>query len=102
MSFRNSFFRPVPPKSEVVTERVLSHSIVNDVDIVTAVDVDAASLSSSLPNFDDYKISNLLAAGAPLNTVDPVLFHDVDSEVSSVLDDYGVTTDSNVNDNSNN
>lgn len=79
MAFRNHKFCPFPPLSEVVIETVLKVSTVDGVDISTPVVLDACS-KPSLPSADDFRLSALLACGAPLSPVSPTLFQDIDAE----------------------
>lgn len=79
MAFRNHKFRPSPPHSEGVLETVLKVSTVDGVDISTPVVLDACS-KPSLPSADDFRLSALLACGAPLSPVSPTLFQDIDAE----------------------
>lgn len=81
MSFRNHKFRPLCPAPTLVKDTILSHSIVDGVDIVTPVEVDAAELAAKLPAPDDYKLSNLLKAGVDVRSVNPVIYSDVDADV---------------------
>lgn len=79
MAFRNHKFCPSPPISEGVTETVLKVSTVDGVDISTPVPVDACS-KPSLPSAEDFRLSALLASGAPLSPVSPTLFTDIDAD----------------------
>ena len=73
MAFRNHKFSPPVPTSQPVVEQSLKSSIVEGVETFTRIDVDAAT-KPSLPSADDYRLSALLAAGAPLNYVNPQIF----------------------------
>lgn len=73
MSFRNHKFSPPAPTAQPVVEQSLKSSIVEGVETFTRIDVDA-STKPSLPSADDYRLSALLAAGAPLNYVNPQIF----------------------------
>ena len=73
MAFRNHKFSPPAPTSQPVVEQSLKSSIVEGVETFTRIDVDAAT-KPSLPSADDYRLSALLAAGAPLNYVNPQIF----------------------------
>lgn len=79
MAFRNHKFCPFPPLSEGVVETVLKVSTVDGVDISTPVVLDACS-KPPLPSADDFRLSALLACGAPLSPVSPTLFQDFDAE----------------------
>lgn len=99
MSFKNFVFRPVNAAPCCVKDVVLSHSIVDGVDIVTPVEVDASTLVANLPSPDDYKLSNLVKAGVDVHVVNPVIYSDMDADVAHVVDD--VLTPDNVNEVSN-
>lgn len=73
MAFRNHKFSPLAPAVQPVVEQSLKSSIVEGVETFTRIDVDAAT-KPSLPSADDYRLSALLAAGAPLNFVNPQIF----------------------------
>lgn len=73
MAFRNHKFFPPAPTAQPVVEQSLKSSIVGGVETFTRIDVDA-STKPSLPSADDYRLSALLAAGAPLNYVNPQIF----------------------------
>lgn len=73
MSFRNHIFSPPVPAVQSVVEQSLKTTVIDGVDTFTRVDVDA-STKPSLPSADDYRLSALLAAGAPLNYVNPQIF----------------------------
>lgn len=79
MAFRNHKFRPSPPLSEGVTETVLKVSTVDGVDISTPVSIDACT-KPPLPSAEDFRLSALLASGAPLRPVSPTLFQDIDAD----------------------
>lgn len=80
MSFRNHIFRPFCAAPTKVMQTVLSHSVVDGVDIVTPIQVDASELAANLPSPDDYKLSNLVKAGVDLHTVNPVIYTNVDAD----------------------
>lgn len=79
MAFRNHKFCPPPPMSEGVIETVLKVSTVDGVDLSTPVPVDACS-KPPLPSASDFRLSALLATGAPLRPVSPTLFTDIDAD----------------------
>lgn len=95
MAFRHSLNRPRYSAPCRVIDTVLKHDIVDGVDIVTPVEVDASSLINNVPLPSDYKLSALIAAGVPLTPVDPLLYNDADSVASHVIDDI-VSSDSSV------
>lgn len=79
MSFRNHKFCPSPPISEVVLETVLKVSTVDGVDISTPVSLNACS-KPPLPSADDFRLSALIASGAPLRPVSPTIFQDIEAD----------------------
>lgn len=79
MAFRNHKFCPFPPVSEAVVETVLKVSTVDGVDISTPVILESCS-KPPLPPAQDFRLSALLACGAPLSPVSPTLFQDVDAD----------------------
>ena len=85
MAFRNHKFRPSAPTSQPVVEQSLKSSIVEGVETFTRIDVDAAS-KPSLPSADDYRLSALLAAGAPLNYVNPLIFETPELDAAHFVD----------------
>lgn len=77
MSFRNHVFRPSVPLVQSVVERSLKSSIIDGVETFVPVDVDT-SQRPPLPTADEYRLSALLASGAPLNQVSPTIFENVE------------------------
>ena len=77
MSFRNHVFRPSVPPVQSVVERSLKSSIIDGVETFVPVDVDT-SKRPPLPTADEYRLSALLASGAPLNQVSPTIFENVE------------------------
>lgn len=94
MAFRHSLNRPRYSAPCRVIDTVLKHDIVDGVDIVTPVEVDASSLINNVPLPSDYKLSGLIAAGVPLIPVDPLLFNDEQSQVAQVINDIVSSDDS--------
>ncbi len=100
MSFRNHKFFPSAPASQFVVEQSLKSSIVDGVETFTRVDVDAHT-KPSLPSYEDYRLSALLAAGAPLNFVNPQIFENPELDAEhfvndNLVDDSDDSTDSTV------
>ena len=85
MAFRNHKFSPPAPASQSVVEQSLKSSIVEGVETFTRIDVDAAT-KPSLPSADDYRLSALLAAGAPLNFVNPQIFEHPELDAEHFVD----------------
>ena len=77
MAFRNHVFRPSVPPVQSVVERSLKSSIIDGVETFFSVDVDT-SQRPPLPTADEYRLSALLASGAPLNQVSPTIFENVE------------------------
>lgn len=77
MSFRNHVFRPPVPLVQSVVERSLKSSIIDGVETFVPVDVDTFR-RPPLPTADEYRLSALLASGAPLNQVSPTIFENVE------------------------
>lgn len=85
MAFRNHKFRPCSAAPTKVMQIVLSHSVVDGVDIVTPIQVDAAELAANLPSPEDYKLSNLIKAGVDVHSVSPVIFTNVDADAENFV-----------------
>lgn len=85
MAFRNHKFSPPAPTAQPVVEQSLKSSIVEGVETFTRIDVDAAT-KPSLPSADDYRLSALLSAGAPLNFVNPQIFSNPELDVAHFVD----------------
>lgn len=77
MSFRNHVFRPSAPPVQKVVERSLKSSIIDGVETFVPVDIDT-SVRPPLPTADEYRLSALLASGAPLYQVSPTIFENVE------------------------
>lgn len=85
MAFRNHKFSPSAPTAQPVVEQSLKSSIVEGVETFIRIDVDAAT-KPSLPSADDYRLSALLAAGAPLNYVNPQIFEHPELDAAHFVD----------------
>lgn len=85
MAFRNHKFSPPAPPVQLVVEESLKTTVVDGVDTFTRVDVDAIS-KPPLPSADDYRLSALLAAGAPLNFVNPQIFEHPELDAAHFVD----------------
>lgn len=84
MSFRNHKFSPSAPPLQEVFEQILRSSIVDGVEVFTRVDVDT-STRPPLPSPDDYRLSALLASGAPLNEVNPQIFDNLELDAEHFI-----------------
>lgn len=85
MAFRNHKFSPPAPTSQLVVEQSLKTTVIDGVETFTRVDVDSAS-KPPLPSADDYRLSALLAAGAPLNYVNPQVFDNVELDAQHFVE----------------
>lgn len=84
MAFRNHRFFPSAPPAQTVVEQSLKPSVVNGVQTYTLVDVDT-STRPPLPSPDDYRLSALLASGAPLNQVNPHIFENLELDAEHFI-----------------
>ena len=85
MAFRNHKFSPPAPATQSVVEQSLKTTVIDGVDTFTRVDVVATS-KPPLPSADDYRLSALLAAGAPLNYVNPQIFENPELDAEHFVD----------------
>lgn len=85
MAFRNHFFRPSPPSSNVVVETSLKQATIDGVDVFTPVFIDACT-KPSMPSADDYRLSALLQSGAPLNFVSPLIYNNPDMDAANFVE----------------
>lgn len=85
MAFRNHKFCPSVPTPHRVVEQTLKTNVVDGVDILTRVDVDAHS-KPLLPSADDYNLSALLQSGSPLNFVNPQIFENAELEAEQFVE----------------
>lgn len=86
MAFRNHKFSPfVPPPTPVVDE-VMSTTFVGEVETPVLSIVPNNELSANLPAPSTYRLSDLLAAGVPLQPVNSKVISTTESEVASVVD----------------
>ena len=105
MSFRNHVFRPSVPPVQKVVECSLKSSIIDGVETFVPVFVDTAD-RPLLPTADDYRLSALLASGAPLNQVSPTIFENVELDAEhfvteNLKDDVSSETSASVDNESN-
>lgn len=85
MAFRNHKFSPPAPATQLVVEQSLKTTVIDGVDTFTRVDLDATS-KPPLPSADDYRLSALLSAGAPLNFVNPQIFENPELDAAHFVD----------------
>lgn len=86
MAFRNHKFSPVVPPPTPVVDEVMSTTFVEDVETPVVRIVPNNELSASLPAPSTYHLSDLLAAGVPLQPVNSKVITTTESEVASVVD----------------
>lgn len=86
MAFRNHKFSPVVPPPAPVLDEVTSTTFVDDVETPVVRIVPNIELSANLPAPSTYHLSDLLAAGVPLQPVNSKVITTTESEVASVVD----------------
>jgi hypothetical protein len=87
MAFRNHKFSYSCPPPQDVFDEVISTTIVDDVEVPSVVSVPNSELTKDLPNLSDYKLSDLLQAGVPLNPVNPKVLGTVEDKLNNIVDD---------------
>lgn len=86
MAFRNHKFSPFVPPPTPVFDEVTTTTFVDDVETPVVRIVPNNELSASLPAPSTYHLSDLLAAGVPLQPVNSKVITSTESEVASVVD----------------
>lgn len=86
MAFRNHKFSPVVPPPSPVVDEVTTTTFVDDVETPVVRIVPNNELSANLPAPSTYHLSDLLAAGVPLQPVNSKVITTTESEVASVVD----------------
>lgn len=86
MSFRNHKFSPVVPPPIPVVDEVTTSTFVDDVETPVVRIVPNIELSANLPAPSSYHLSDLLAAGVPLQPVNSKVITSMESEVASVVE----------------
>lgn len=87
MAFRNhKFLYSCPPPQDVYDE-VISTTIVDNVEVPAVVKLPNSELTKDLPNLLDYKLSDLLQAGVPLNPVNSKVLGTVEDKLNNIVDD---------------
>lgn len=86
MAFRNHKFSPVVPPPTPVVDEVTTTTFVEDVETPVVRIVPNNELCALLPAPSTYHLSDLLAAGVPLQPVNPKVITSTESEVASVFD----------------
>lgn len=87
MTFRNHKFSYSCPPPQSVYDEVISTTIVDDVEVPSVVSVPNSELTKDLPNLSDYKLSDLLQAGVPLNPVNPKVLGTVEDKLNNIVED---------------
>lgn len=87
MAFRNHKFSPVVSPPVEVFDKVLTSTMVDDVEIPVINSVSNRLLSDKLPALSEYGLSDLLQSGVPLTPVSSKVMNSYESEASSVVDD---------------
>lgn len=87
MSFRNHKFSYSCPPPQDVYDEVISTTIVDDVEVPSVVKLSNSEFTKDLPNLSDYKLSDLLQAGVPLNPVNSKVLGSVEDKVNNIVDD---------------
>lgn len=93
MAFRNHKFSPVVPPPTPVVDEVTGTTFVGDVETPIVRIVPNNELSSSLPAPSTYHLSDLLAAGVPLQPVNSKVITSTESEVASAVDSVLASAD---------
>lgn len=87
MAFRNHKFLYSCPPPEDVFDEVISTTIVDDVEVPAVVKLPNSEFNKDLPNLSDYKLSDLLQAGVPLNPVNSKVLGTVEDKLNNIVDD---------------
>lgn len=96
--FRTRKFNTCPPTPKEFSIPVLQEYIETDgTKCSHVVNVSSDTISSDLPNIEDYKLSALLRSGVPLNFVSPNVLDTAPSEAeaSAILDAISSSNPSN-------
>ena len=86
MAFRNHKFSPVVPSPTPVADEVMSTTFVGNVETPVLRIVPNKELSANLPAPSSYRLSDLLAAGVPLTSVNSKVITTPEAELASVVD----------------
>lgn len=87
MAFRNHKFSYSCPPPQDVYDEVISTTIVDDVEVPTVVKLPNSEFNKDLPHLSDYKLSDLLQAGVPLNPVNSKVLGTVEDKLNNIVDD---------------
>lgn len=104
MAFRNHKFSYSCPPPQDVYDEVISTTIVDDVEVPTVVKLPNSDFAKDLPNLSDYKLSDLLQAGVPLNPVNSKVLGTAEDKLNNIVDDVinNIPTPATAHDNDNN
>lgn len=86
MAFRNHKFSPVVPPPVPVVDEVTTTTFLEDVETPVVRIVPNKELSANLPAPSSYHLSDLLAAGVPLTSVNSKVITTPEAEIASVVD----------------
>lgn len=86
MAFRNHKFSPAVIPPSPIFDEVMSTTFVGDVETPVVRIVPNNELSATLPAPSSYHLSDLLAAGVPLQPVNSNVITTPEAELSSVVD----------------
>ncbi|WP_278699083.1 hypothetical protein [Leyella stercorea] len=87
MAFRNRKFSYSCPPPQEVYDEVITTQIVDGVEVPSIVSVPNSEFTKDLPELSDYKLSDLIQAGVPLNPVNPNVLGTVEDKLNNVVDD---------------
>lgn len=87
MAFRNHKFSYSCPPPQDVYDEVISTTIVDDVEVPSVVKLPNSEFTKDLPNLSDYKLSDLLQAGVPLNPVNSKVLGTTEDKLNNIVDD---------------
>lgn len=87
MAFRNHNFSYSCPPPQDVYDEVISTTIVDDVEVPSVVKLPNSEFTKDLPNLSDYKLSDLLQAGVPLNPVNSKVLGTAEDKLNNIVDD---------------
>ena len=87
MAFRNHKFSYSCPPPQDVYDEVISTTIVDDVEVPAVVKLSNSVFNKDLPNLSDYKLSDLLQAGVPLNPVNSKVLGTAEDKLNNIVDD---------------
>lgn len=87
MAFRNHKFSYSCPPPQDVYDEVISTTIVDEVEVPSVVKLPNSEFTKDLPNLSDYKLSDLLQAGVPLNPVNSMVLGTAEDKLNNIVDD---------------